>query len=377
MSSVGRTAAKTAGRARPVTGVTPDGLFALAFARIHQSIVHGDVTQALDELSRLKERVSDAFCEIEEQALAVADANARAAELVSQLTDELEAQNRELRRQNVSIEQARRELELQSRAAAEANVDAVLEVEAAQQRLSELEREQAELEATRLELARKAMEMEEEATALASANVDAVTMMVESEKTLDRLARTVSEARVEKERLQEKVFIDELTGLFNHRYFREQMKTEHARARRYRHPLSLVFLDLDHFKRVNDTYGHLAGDRVLKKVAELVQSQLRTSDIPVRVGSEPVPARYGGEELVVILPETDLDGAVAMAERIRAAAEAQLWKAVGAEDCTMLTLSAGVSCLTPDDVVPSDLVRRADEALYRAKAGGRNRVETA
>ena len=138
-----------------------------------------------------------------------------------------------------------------------------------------------------------------------------------------------------------------------------------------------MFLDLDHFKGVNDTYGHLAGDKVLKQVAELVQSLLRTSDIPVRVGSEPVPARYGGEELVVILPETGLDGAVAMAERIRAAAEAQLWRAAGVRDGAKLTLSAGVCCLTPEDAEPSDLVRRADKALYRAKTGGRNRVAAA
>jgi diguanylate cyclase (GGDEF)-like protein len=128
---------------------------------------------------------------------------------------------------------------------------------------------------------------------------------------------------------------------------------------------------------VNDTYGHVVGDGVLREIADLVQAQLRASDIPVRVGCEPVPVRYGGEEIVVILPETDLGAAMAIAERIRAAAEIHTYRAPGLDTAVRVTLSAGVACVGPQDGEAWDAVRRAGEALYRAKSAGRNRVEVA
>jgi diguanylate cyclase (GGDEF)-like protein len=219
--------------------------------------------------------------------------------------------------------------------------------------------------------------LEEEAAALAVANADAVVLVLEKERSLEQIAGDAQRVEQERDALQERVFIDELTGLFNHRYFREQIRFEYARARRYGRTLSLIFVDLDHFKRVNDTHGHVVGDSVLRQVADLVQAQLRASDIPVRVGREPVPVRYGGEELVVILPETDLANALTIAERIRTAAEISPHPAPGAESSIKVTLSAGVACMGADDAEAWDLVRRADEALYRAKAAGRNRVEVA
>jgi diguanylate cyclase (GGDEF)-like protein len=185
----------------------------------------------------------------------------------------------------------------------------------------------------------------------------------------------VTETEQTPEALHDKIFVDELTGLFNHRYYREQVRLEDARARRYERPLSVVFLDLDFFRRVNGNYGQAVGDRVLQHVADVVQAQLRRADIPVRVDSEPIPARYGGEELVLILPETDLAGATALAERMRAAIEADSFVPPGTDCLIKLTLSAGVASLRETDAEPWDWVQRADQALCRAKARGRNRVE--
>jgi diguanylate cyclase (GGDEF)-like protein len=356
-----------------------DGI-SLSFARLRSIIGQGLSAEALEDLAGLETLVMEVFSNLDGQARAVADANALAVDISDKMTvlaEDLEAQNRELRRQNEAIEKARAEFELQSRATAEAAVDAVIEVEASRDRVSQLEQKRIELEAVRLELERKAGELEAEATALADANANAVLLVLEKESSLQELAGNAERAEKERDALQERVFLDELTGLFNYRYFREQIKFEFARARRYGRGLSLVFLDLDLFKQVNDTYGHGVGDSVLREVATLIQAQLRTSDIPVRFGSEPVAVRYGGEELVVILPETDLDGAALMAERIRAAAESHSYAAPGVDMTLKVTLSAGVACMGPEDADVSDLVRRADEALYRAKAGGRNRVEAA
>jgi diguanylate cyclase (GGDEF)-like protein len=357
-----------------------DERLSLTFPRLRRAIVEGLAAEALEDLAALERSVSEVFSDLDSQARAVADANAQAVEItekLSGLAEQLRVQNEELRQQNVAIEATRLELELHSRATAEATVEAVLEAEASYERVSQLERKRAELESARLELERKTRDLEEEASALAAANAEAVSLVLEKESSLEQMASAAHRAKEERDALQGKVFVDELTGLFNHRYFREQIKFEDARARRYGRTLSLVFVDLDHFKQVNDTYGHVVGDHVLQHVADLMQAQLRASDIPVRVGSEPVPIRYGGEELVVILPETDLAGGVAIAERIRVAAEADLFRAPGVEVPIRLTLSAGVACMRPQDAEAWDVVRRADEALYRAKAGGRNRVEVA
>jgi diguanylate cyclase (GGDEF)-like protein len=354
-----------------------DDRFSLTFSRLRRAIAMGLAAEALEELAAFERSVEDALSDLDSQARAVADANARAVELaekLSGLAEELEFQNRELKEQNRAIEENRCELEQQSRAAAEANVDAVLAAEAACEQVSCLERKSSNLERTRLQLEQKAKQLEEEAAALADANAEAVAMVIETESTLEQMTSTTRRVEQERDALKDKVFVDELTGLFNHRYFREQIRFEEARARRYGRALSVVFVDLDFFKRVNDVHGHVVGDSVLRHVAEVLQAQLRASDIPIRVGRGPVLVRYGGEELVIILPETDLADAVAAAERIRAAVEMDTFPVpeVGGE--IKLTLSAGVACLCSEDTEPWDLVRRADEALYRAKAEGRNRV---
>jgi diguanylate cyclase (GGDEF)-like protein len=167
-------------------------------------------------------------------------------------------------------------------------------------------------------------------------------------------------------RIRDRVDRDGLTGLPNRAAFDERLEVEARRFHRYRRPLALLVLDLDHFKAVNDSYGHPTGDAVLQRVADLLRANTRDPDIP---------ARYGGEEMVVILPETMLRPAMEVAERIRAAVEATRFDHDGRS--IDLTVSIGVSACPECVDDPADLLRAADDALYQAKRDGRNRVATA
>jgi diguanylate cyclase (GGDEF)-like protein len=167
-------------------------------------------------------------------------------------------------------------------------------------------------------------------------------------------------------RIRDRVDRDGLTGLPNRAAFDERLEVEARRFHRYRRPMALLVLDLDHFKAVNDTYGHPTGDAVLQRVADLLRANTRDPDIP---------ARYGGEEMVVILPETMLRPAIEVAERIRTAVEATRFDHEGRS--IDLTVSIGVSACPECVDDPADLLRAADDALYEAKRDGRNRVATA
>ncbi len=156
---------------------------------------------------------------------------------------------------------------------------------------------------------------------------------------------------------------DALTGLCNRRRMEEQLEQEVARARRYDTPLAAILLDLDNFKRINDSFGHLCGDQVLREVSRLVCETVRTADIC---------SRYGGEELALILPSTALKGALELAERLRLSIEAASISFQNQE--IRVTTSAGVSQLSDTCRVPYDLLDQADQALYVAKQQGRNRV---
>jgi diguanylate cyclase (GGDEF)-like protein len=161
-------------------------------------------------------------------------------------------------------------------------------------------------------------------------------------------------------------YVDGLTGMFNRRYYEQALERELPRARRLGEPLALLMLDVDHFKKYNDHYGHPAGDTCLVQVGQAIQRGLR------RPGD--VAARYGGEEFVVLLPSTDCEGAAAVAETIRAGVEELALEHVQAPRC-IVTISVGVCVLlVAESDTAADLVNRADAALYRAKQEGRNRV---
>lgn len=157
--------------------------------------------------------------------------------------------------------------------------------------------------------------------------------------------------------------VDGLTQIFNKRYFLDTLDRELSRARRYDRPLALVMFDIDHFKACNDTYGHRAGDYVLREIANLVRDRARKVD---------VVARYGGEEFAIILPEIDLEGAKVMAEKVRQMIETQRFVFEGRH--IPVTISVGVAELLPDLANSDDLIKTADARLYRAKEGGRNQV---
>jgi diguanylate cyclase (GGDEF)-like protein len=157
---------------------------------------------------------------------------------------------------------------------------------------------------------------------------------------------------------------DPLTGMFNRRLLFMRLEQELARARRVAADLCLVYLDIDHFKKINDTYGHLAGDEILKRLARIMNTVLRKSD---------VMARMGGEEFLIMLPDTGEEGARYIAERLRAIVEEALFDFEGQR--IHVTVSFGVVHAGPDNTDgPDHLVRKADQALYFSKHNGRNRV---
>jgi diguanylate cyclase (GGDEF)-like protein len=156
---------------------------------------------------------------------------------------------------------------------------------------------------------------------------------------------------------------DRLTGLYNRGHWEASLKAAYARHQRYGNALSLVMLDIDHFKRVNDTYGHQAGDKVIEQVARLLHEHVRESD---------VAGRYGGEEFGVVLSDTDSAGGQIFAERLRKAVEASLVQYNGQD--IRFTVSLGVADLSQPANDHAELIARADQALYTSKKTGRNRV---
>jgi two-component system, cell cycle response regulator len=157
--------------------------------------------------------------------------------------------------------------------------------------------------------------------------------------------------------------VDGLTQVHNRRYFDEAIERELSRCRRYGRALSLLLIDVDHFKRINDTFGHLAGDAVLKEVAWAIQKRIRKEDLL---------SRYGGEEFAVLSPEIDQKGAHAMGEKVRKVIEKHEFSFDG--EVIPVTVSGGVSSLGKKSDDAAALVQRADEKLYEAKESGRNKV---
>lgn len=167
------------------------------------------------------------------------------------------------------------------------------------------------------------------------------------------------------ERARQMAITDRLTGLYNFGYFLERLKEERMRAERYHRLLSLVILDIDHFKKYNDANGHPAGNEVLKKIAAILKEEAREVDIV---------ARYGGEEMVLILPETSRKRATELAERIRRRIMETPFDQSDSQPLGKITVSAGVATFPVDAATEEELIARADNSLYEAKSLGRNQV---
>jgi len=190
-------------------------------------------------------------------------------------------------------------------------------------------------------------------------------LIVELKQPKEKAEKFAHELKKVNEQLREMAFRDGLTGLYNHRYFQELMDNELSRSRRYKKSFSVMMLDIDHFKKINDEYGHPVGDIVLKEVSKTIENTIRDSDFA---------ARYGGEEFAVVLPETELRGAAILAERLRKAIEQLV---IDTKGCRIdVTVSVGVTCYHPSTakIAKSEIFTQADNALYNSKNKGRNMI---
>jgi two-component system, cell cycle response regulator len=191
-----------------------------------------------------------------------------------------------------------------------------------------------------------------------------------------RIKSLQDQLRAAKRECEKLSVTDGLTGLYNHRHFEERLREEFSRCQRYSAPLSLIMLDLDHFKAVNDAHGHPFGDRVLRETAELIATSIRDHD---------VCARYGGEEFAIVLPNTNLQGAAAVAERFLTKMRGKTYRITRSEAGgeappveVRVTASVGVVSYPSCDAASADrLIELADEALYSAKGDGRNTIRLA
>jgi len=172
--------------------------------------------------------------------------------------------------------------------------------------------------------------------------------------------------RTAQEFLEEMAIRDGLTSLYSHRHFYDRLEEEFSRSLRHHEPLSLIFFDIDDFKRINDNFGHTRGDEVLRQIGRCIRQVVRDSDIP---------ARYGGEEFALLLPNTSTAGAQEMARRLGSIIRSQRYVGLPGET---VTVSIGVSTFTNDNLATySQLVEHADTAMYRAKNQGKDQIAVA
>ncbi len=185
-------------------------------------------------------------------------------------------------------------------------------------------------------------------------------------KVQQKVKRLQDELKIAKQKYRELAITDFLTGIINRRHFMDLYLKEFSRSKRFHANMSVIFFDLDNFKKINDTMGHLQGDRVLKNLTKLVTAQIRQYD---------VFGRYGGEEFILMLPQTDFDAAMKVAEKIRSTVEGTHFDKMDGPG--KVTISLGVSSFPLQDVETGEqLIKLADEAQYEAKQQGKNRVMT-
>lgn len=214
----------------------------------------------------------------------------------------------------------------------------------------------------------RALRLQKGVAVIADLNLDAVHRLLGTEPHAGENLVPIRTAEVQRllDRLCALSVEDGLTGLWNRRYFDRRLEQEVLRARRERRCCAVALVDVDHFKNVNDTYGHTVGDQVLREIAQVLRSALRATD--------DLAGRFGGEEFVVLLPDTDVLGGQVAAERMRRAVQSHRISAIPGQ--VHVTISAGVAGLdaTCYERTAQDLIEAADSALYAAKHAGRNRV---
>jgi len=203
---------------------------------------------------------------------------------------------------------------------------------------------------------------------LGKLNLSYEQLLIKYKEAKNRAETLADSLKIANEKLRSMAVRDGLTGLYNHRYFLDQLDAEFSRTLRYNRPFSLIILDLDDFKKVNDSYGHRIGDIVLKEISELILKNVRKND---------VVARYGGEEFTVIAPETDLKSAAGLAERLRRSVEQA---EIHADSVSIrVTISLGVATYLPGKKASTtyELLDAADSALYESKRAGKNKLNIA
>lgn len=198
--------------------------------------------------------------------------------------------------------------------------------------------------------------------------MEKVRLVVENRILVEKLSINNKELEEVNSVLREMAIRDGLTNLYNHRYFHESLAVEVARSQRYGREFSLVFFDVDYFKKYNDTHGHPKGDTVLETIGKLLQQRLRTTDMA---------CRYGGEEFVLMLAETPKNGAAMLAEDLLKQIEEHPFEGEESQPNGKLTVSIGVATYPEDGDSSSTLLQKVDDALYRSKENGRNCVTVA
>jgi diguanylate cyclase len=187
--------------------------------------------------------------------------------------------------------------------------------------------------------------------------------MGDLQKGFQKMKKEIGQVQKKTKILEQEILLDSLTGIYNRRAYELRIREELSRYQRYIQPFALVLFDIDHFKKVNDRYGHQAGDKCLREITGRIRSSLRDSDFL---------ARYGGEEFVMILPGTTEDDAYKAAEKVRNLIEKTRFVYKGAE--VPVTISLGLTQVEPADQEPEMLFKRVDNAMYQAKKEGRNRT---